>query len=47
MGFQRVEITAKHVKEAIAAAQFGDEGVDIWADTKLHYLLIQIGRAHV
>ena len=41
MGFQRVEITAKHVKEAIAAAQSGDEGVDIWADTKLHYLLIR------
>jgi hypothetical protein len=41
MGFQRVEITARHVKEAIAAAAAEDDGVDIWADTKLHYLLIR------
>ncbi len=42
MGFQRVEIIAKHVKEGTkAAAGAGDDGVDIWADTKLPYLQIR------
>lgn len=41
MGFVRVEITAKHVREALDAAAGKDSGVDIWADTRLPYLQLR------
>src|SRR4051812_5627720 len=40
MGFQRVEITSRHVKEALAATG-GNDGMDIWADTILRYLQLR------
>ncbi|MCS3893478.1 hypothetical protein M2171_002611 [Bradyrhizobium japonicum USDA 38] len=41
MAFIRVEITARTVKEALAAAAERRQGTNIWADTKLPYLIIR------
>ncbi|MBN9602087.1 MAG: hypothetical protein J0G33_04070 [Afipia felis] len=41
MSFKRVEITAKTVKEAAAAAAHRRAGTNVWADTKLTYLTIR------